>query len=521
MTERAPQAAGARRAPVAPALVEALVHHQRALGAGPRAEAAAAALGTGARVVVTGQQPGLLGGPLLVLHKALCALAEARRRSSDEHRLVAVFFVASDDHDWDEANQCTVLDAEGQPHVLSLPGRADGRSVADLEVSAADVAALRDRLASRLPRNDFLDETLALTDLPTGPTDLARWFQAILPRVLGDTGLVFVTPRLLAPFAADLLGALVSEADAVNDAVRSDGAALAAAGRAAPLSPRPGEAPLFLRPFAAGPRQRIGFDGERVTLRGLPSGHTRASLRALVREAPHLASADVVGRVLLQDALLPVEAVVAGPSEAAYLAQTAGAHRVLGLAMPAIVARPSAAWVDARSVEALRAVGLSPEAVLDGATGPEAGTPAGGPSPAPAGDEVERRLAALAEEMTAVLADLAGSGDRERETRRALEAARRTLDGARDVRRRGREDARAQALRRVHRAVALLRPRGRPQERVLSPLAIVSRHGLVALRRHTDDLASWRATTDDAGPRVVVVAGSPVASGTSPTAPQA
>ena len=52
-----------------------------------------------ARVVVTGQQPGLLLGPAFSISKAMTAVRLAAELSQPEKPVVPVFWVASQDHD--------------------------------------------------------------------------------------------------------------------------------------------------------------------------------------------------------------------------------------------------------------------------------------------------------------------------------------------------------------------------------------------------------------------------------------
>ena len=96
------------------ALAAALVRQQEERGA-PRAAARARALEHPDSVaVVTGQQAGLFGGPLFVLHKALATL-EVSRQLTERRRnpAVPVFWVASEDHDFAEVRTACVLDGSG------------------------------------------------------------------------------------------------------------------------------------------------------------------------------------------------------------------------------------------------------------------------------------------------------------------------------------------------------------------------------------------------------------------------
>src|SRR5690349_6109107 len=72
----------------------------------PGCEEAAARLALpGALAVTTGQQPGLFGGPLYTLYKALSARALARTLERRWGRpVVPVFWMAGDDHDFAEAS---------------------------------------------------------------------------------------------------------------------------------------------------------------------------------------------------------------------------------------------------------------------------------------------------------------------------------------------------------------------------------------------------------------------------------
>src|SRR5438552_18403371 len=66
--------------------------------------------------VTTGQQPGLFTGPLYTVHKALSAIALARRLEHERGvPVVPVFWVAGDDHDFAEANHAWVLGRDNEP----------------------------------------------------------------------------------------------------------------------------------------------------------------------------------------------------------------------------------------------------------------------------------------------------------------------------------------------------------------------------------------------------------------------
>jgi hypothetical protein len=75
--------------------------------------------------VTTGQQPALFGGPLYTLYKTLAAIRLADALETQLGRpVLALFWIGADDHDWDEANHTSVLDAQGYVRTIRVRGDA-------------------------------------------------------------------------------------------------------------------------------------------------------------------------------------------------------------------------------------------------------------------------------------------------------------------------------------------------------------------------------------------------------------
>ena len=70
----------------------------------PTAAPSLAALAAGAGTVVTGQQVGLFGGPLFTPFKAATAVARARQATAAAIPHAAIFWLATEDHDFAEIN---------------------------------------------------------------------------------------------------------------------------------------------------------------------------------------------------------------------------------------------------------------------------------------------------------------------------------------------------------------------------------------------------------------------------------
>src|SRR3989304_6255669 len=97
------------------AVARTLLDLNRDLGADDRALASLTALGEGSLAIVTGQQVGILGGPLYTLYKALSAVRVARSASSQLGRaVVPLFWMDADDHDFDEVRHAHLLGPSGE-----------------------------------------------------------------------------------------------------------------------------------------------------------------------------------------------------------------------------------------------------------------------------------------------------------------------------------------------------------------------------------------------------------------------
>ena len=97
-------------------------------------------------VVIGGQQPGLLTGPLYTVYKAISIikLAEALRRQYP-YEFVPLFWNASDDTNWAEVNHTYVVDGVGQLQRLEYPlnPQFEGWSVGEIPLDHGALAIIR------------------------------------------------------------------------------------------------------------------------------------------------------------------------------------------------------------------------------------------------------------------------------------------------------------------------------------------------------------------------------------------
>ena len=99
-------------------------------------------LRAGARAVVTGQQVGLFGGPLLTILKAATAVARARgatAKTGVEH--VPVFWLATEDHDLAEVDQVALL-SKSAVETLRVGLTSHGEPVGGVKLGAGVEAVL-------------------------------------------------------------------------------------------------------------------------------------------------------------------------------------------------------------------------------------------------------------------------------------------------------------------------------------------------------------------------------------------
>jgi bacillithiol biosynthesis cysteine-adding enzyme BshC len=336
------------------AIADILQAQQRRRGAPEAAIAAAARLRDPRTVaVVTGQQAGLLGGPLFTLLKANTAI-ELAERVQNEYGVpaIALFWIDAEDHDWDEVKSCGVFDAGFALRTMAIGDPPGARSEPVARVRLDDsIARALGELGTILPQTEFspviFESLRAAYRAGAGMADaFGRWMEW----VLGSRGLVVYDSADPAakPLVANVFAREIDRAGETARLAAEAGAAMEARGYAPQVIPQEGTVSLF---HLNGGREAIrrhgdGFQiGDRI--------ESAAALRARVRQSPDTFSPNVLLRPVVQDTLFPTITYVAGPSELVYLGQLKGIYRMFDVPMPLMYQRGTATLLDANAARFL------------------------------------------------------------------------------------------------------------------------------------------------------------------------
>lgn len=476
---------GPRRA--TPQLAALLTAQQRGRQAPEEAVAAAAAFADPATVaVITGQQAGLFGGPLYTLHKAITAIKLARQVTAERGvRAVPVFWIDSEDHDWEEVRGCTVLDDDQQARTIQLAELegAGERSIARLVVEGQGRAAV-DALQAALPATEFTAGLLAMLGAAYAPgRTMSDAFGRVLEDMLGRYGLVVydAADPATKPLAARLFASALTSPGRTSQLAAEAGARLEGLGYHAQVAAAEHSAPLF---HMNGAREAIRWhDGTAVVGdRELPL----TELAALATTHPERFSPNVLLRPLVQDTIFPTICYVGGPAELAYLGQLKNVYAHFGVPMPLVTPRASASVVDSSTLRTLgkldvpfaayqRRDELTLNQLLERQLPPEIDA-----SFADAATAISARLDAITAAATIVDSTLEGAA---KSTLGKIQHDLQTLHGKVVQAAKRKDDT---LRRQFMRTQAQLFPNGHPQEREVSAVWLLNRYGPAAVDRLVD-----------------------------------
>ncbi len=479
-----------------PAVLEVLREQQAGLPPSTARQANLDKLAAGqTAVVATGQQVGLFLGPLYAFYKAASAIAVARAMEAESGvRCVPLFWLQTEDHDFEEIRSCTIARRDGEPIRLVLPDEGGERASVAHRTLPVQVTELLDTLAEALEPGPAAEETLALLREHYRPGHaMAAAFARVIAAVFADEGLLVFNPRdaRVAAQAAPIYRICLDESEAIEARLQERHAALVAAGFDEQVAVRErGALVFFHRDGETGPRFRIqrkaSIPGEvSWALAGSPEvvGH-REILRTLER-APLRFSTSALLRPIVQDTLLPTVAYVGGPGEINYFAQLSPLYAHFGLTPPLLVPRARFRCVDARTRRWLAQLGLG---AADLSSPPDtlrarlpAAIPEGVANPGELRALVDHHIAPAVEKIAGAVE--AAGAHLQRPARRVRASVAHGLGRLIDRYARTLVERDENTLRRIRRLELALFPNRTPQERYYGWPSLAGRVGGAVLKR--------------------------------------
>jgi uncharacterized protein YllA (UPF0747 family) len=259
--------------------------------------------------LIAGQQVGFAGGPLYTLAKIASLVRMKRDLEKQGQPAIAFFWLATEDHDFDEVATLNVPVRDGQLDLLCM--RAVRATDSRVVVGSQQIpSSLIEQLLTvyKLPRPNWLREGITFRDS----------FAELIASIFGSE--VVLVDALLPELrrAGEPLFRQIAEKRAeIQHALSERASALEAAGYSEQVAAR---------------------DGSEYTLLFSIDEHGRRQPFTAGAQ-PEKTSTSALTRPLLQDFVLQPDVFLGGPAEVAYYAQISPLHALLGITQPRVALR--------------------------------------------------------------------------------------------------------------------------------------------------------------------------------------
>jgi bacillithiol biosynthesis cysteine-adding enzyme BshC len=292
---------------------------------------------------VTGQQVGLFSGPAYTIYKALTAIRLAEESTKNGKPAVAIFWLATEDHDFAEVNHAWSFDAGVHPVGFSVDGHlGSDEPVGNIAISDWPI----DQLRASLSGFPFAEDVIRMVEESYTPgATMGAAFRSLLEKLLGRFGLLFIDPLrpAIRKLAAPFLRTAIESAQELTERLLERNKELERAGYHAQVHIEPKTSLFFLLE-----------NGRRIALRRQEQQYLsrdgRYSASDLANRAEQI-SPNAILRPVLQDYMIPTAAYVGGPAELAYFAQSQVLYENLLGYMPRLVSRSGFTLFDARTAK--------------------------------------------------------------------------------------------------------------------------------------------------------------------------
>lgn len=326
------------------------------------------ALSDGAKVVIGGQQAGLFGGPLYTFHKILSIVTLSHQLSQTyDKTVVPVFWIAGEDHDFDEVNHTYVFNAKEAQlrkvkyHTMTPPESNVSRYSPDKE-------ALVDALKSFFKELKETEHTKLLYSLCLNIIEqYESWtdmFKALLNEVFKEYGVLFIDAQYkeLRELEKPILKEMIEQHEKIDHAFRNTQAQTTQSGLNQMIQTDT-NVHLFLHEDNM--RQLLSKDGDHFKLSKSEIEYSKEEILKLVDTEPHRFSNNVVTRPVMEEWLFNTVAFIGGPSEIKYWAELNEVFKLLKIEMPIVMPRLKMTYMTQRTDKLLNQYQLDVQQVIE------------------------------------------------------------------------------------------------------------------------------------------------------------
>ena len=320
--------------------------------------------------VITGQQAGLMTGPLLTIYKTLTVIKLSEQLNQDyENKFIPVFWVVSDDHDFEEVNHLFVVNRENEVVRLKYVPEKDVERypVGTIPVDH-QISTVLEQFIENTPETEFKESVLeTIRTAYIGARSVADGFCRFMTKLFQDYGLVVVDP--LDPGLMELTVPVfekeIHDPEKSTSCVLQAGEQLQKRAYHQQIHLRPGHLNMFLE--IEGRRHSVSRENE--IFKANKVNFNQKELLEKLQSSPERFTPNVVLRPIVRSYLLPTAAYIGGPAEISYYAQMRDVFDVFGVPEPIVYPRVHGMLVEGKIRRILNKYNIDPLDVYTRADG--------------------------------------------------------------------------------------------------------------------------------------------------------